>query len=122
MGTTSVSNCDPGTLADPDTIGFASTPSIDITAGNGSATAVPTATVATHAVTDGTSMCAWDVDPEHALTITFTNTVVLTSTATPLSGVEIQITGVKYNVSGGASIIADSSGPGGGTVCDRFEL
>ncbi len=100
-------NCNPGTLADPDTIGFAATPSIDITAGNGSATAVPTATVATSAVTDGADVLCAGTSVQNMLTITFTNTVVLTSTATPLSGVEIQITGVKYNVSGGATIAGD---------------
>lgn len=101
-------NCNPGTLADPDTVGFSSVPSIDITAGVGSATAVPTATATIGAVNDGPDIKCAGTNVDDDLTITFTNTtpVVLTSGGVG-SGITIQITGVKYNVSGGATISAD---------------
>jgi putative cell wall-binding protein len=103
-------NCDPGTLANPDTVGFAAVPSLTITAGSGVATGTPTATASLSAVNDpngpGIIHCA-GTSVMDMLTITFTNTtpVVLTTSAT--LGVTIQITGVKYNVSSGAKIIAD---------------
>ncbi|HWE65012.1 MAG TPA: cell wall-binding repeat-containing protein [Acidimicrobiales bacterium] len=101
-------NCNPGTLADPDSIGFVGTPAINITAGSGSATAVPTATIATSAVNDGANILCAGSGVNNALTITFTNAtpVVLTNPGLD-AGINIQITGVKYNVSGGATISAD---------------
>lgn len=99
-------NCDPGTLGNPDTVQFSSIPNLDITAGVGSATAVPTATASLAAVSDGPLIkCAPD-NINNDLTITFTNTTPVVLTGAGL-GIEIQITGVKYDVSSGATIIKD---------------
>jgi putative cell wall-binding protein len=114
-------NCDPGTLANPDTVGFAAVPSLTITAGSGVATGTPTATASLSAVNDpfgpGIIHCA-GTSVMDMLTITFTNTtpVVLTTSAT--LGVTIQITGVKYNVSSGAAIIAHQGNIDVGSIYD----
>ncbi len=110
-------NCDPGTLADPDTIGFAATPAIDITAGNGSATGVPTATDSISATSDGPDIKCGGTSVDNELTITFTSSVVITQ-AGPLSGINIQISGVKYNVSNGATISADQGSIAAGSIYD----
>jgi hypothetical protein len=112
-------NCHPGTLANPDTIGFASTPTINITAGVGAANGVPTATVSTSAVNDGPDIHCAGTSIQNELTITFTNTVTLES---PTIGINIQILGVKYNVSSGATITADSAGDGDLAVASIYDL
>jgi putative cell wall-binding protein len=99
-------DCDPGTLADPDTVGFAATPSIDITAGSGSATAVPAATPSISSASDGAKILCAGTAVDNELTLKFTSSAVIEQ-AGPLTGVNIQITGVKYDVSGGSTITAD---------------
>jgi len=104
-------NCDPGTIGNSDTVGFASVPNIDITAGTGAATGTPTATASLSSVNRGGDIrCLTTTGGtvDDMLTLTFTNTTpVVITTTTPGSGITIQITGVKYNIGIGAQITGD---------------